>query len=197
MISPQIDPAERAVVLQALADWGFTTGKGSRHLASHILDKLRAERASGEQRALIQDQAAYRIRAELVCCHIYDVVQTEAAGLEALGVSGPHENAIGRAVLRGDWHDLCYWAEAAARIAEGHCPGYETEPNICRCACEGCKHNCSAHKEDETVKDPRDMVGDNPTGNPTRSSGARRARAARRVAGREEMRRREEQENDG
>jgi hypothetical protein len=144
---PKVDPAERAAVLQALADWGITTGKGSRRLASHILDKLRAERTSGEHRAAVQDQTAYRIRAELVCCHIYDVVQEEGARLEAQGLPGPHEAAIGRAVLRGDWHDLCYWAEAAARIAEGECPGYETTPNICRCPCAGCKHNCAAHQE--------------------------------------------------
>lgn len=146
----------------------------------------------------IQDAVAYRIRAELVCCHIYDVVQAEAARLEEQGLPGPHEAAIGRAVLRGDWHDICYWSEASARIAEGHCPGYETDPNICRCNCEGCKHNCAAHQEEEkNVKDPRDMVGQNPTGNPTRSSGARRARAARRTAGREATAQREEKKNDG
>lgn len=27
------------------------------------------------------------------------------------------------------------------------CPGYETEPNLCRCPCEGCKYNCGAHEE--------------------------------------------------
>jgi hypothetical protein len=145
VIPPQIDPAERAAVLQALADWGITTGKDSRRLAAHILGKL--EEVRGPGRPSVQDQAAYRIRAELVCCHIYDVVQEEGARLKAQGLPGPHEAAIGRAVLRGDWHDLCYWAEAAARITEGRCPGYETEPNICRCPCEGCKHNCSAHKE--------------------------------------------------
>lgn len=31
-----------------------------------------------------------------------------------------------------------YWGEAAARIAEGRCPGYETVPNICNCPCYGC-----------------------------------------------------------
>lgn len=28
------------------------------------------------------------------------------------------------------------------------CPGYETSPNVCRCPCEGCKHNCGAHEEE-------------------------------------------------
>ena len=92
---------------------------------------------------------AFRIRAELVCCYIYDGVQKEAARGVQEGVPDGYEiqNAIGRAIIRGDWHDLCYWAEAAAQIAEGRCPGHETEPNICRCPCEGCKHNCSAHDE--------------------------------------------------
>lgn len=51
---------------------------------------------------------AYRIRAELVCCDIFERVQRD----------GGDENAIGRAVLRADWHDLCYWGEAAARLVE-------------------------------------------------------------------------------
>lgn len=34
----------------------------------------------------------------------------------------------------------------------GDCPGYETEPNTCRCGCEGCAHNCAAH----TGIDPED-----------------------------------------
>lgn len=51
---------------------------------------------------------AGRIRAELVCCDIYERVQRD----------GGDENAIGRAVLRGDGHDLCYWGETAARLVE-------------------------------------------------------------------------------
>lgn len=95
----------------------------------------------------IQDKVAYRIRAELVCCNIYDRVREEAVRLEDEGSPEGHQSAIGNAILRKDWHDLCYWGEAAARIAEGRCPGYETDPNICQCDCEGCKHNCSAHTE--------------------------------------------------
>lgn len=26
------------------------------------------------------------------------------------------------------------------------CPGYETDPSVCRCPCEGCRHNCAAHQ---------------------------------------------------
>jgi hypothetical protein len=110
----------------------------------------------------VQDDAAYRIRAELVCCNIYERVRRDALEIDksrepvdpadkpsseptSFGIQG----AMGRAILRRDWHDLCYWGEAAARIAEGRCPGYETTPNICRCTCEGCKSNCSAHKEEK------------------------------------------------
>lgn len=97
----------------------------------------------------IQDKVAYRIRAELVCCDLYGIIQREAARLEAEGHPDGHQSAIGRAVIRGDWHDLCYWGEASARIAEGRCAGYETIPNVCRCPCEGCKHNCSGHQGGE------------------------------------------------
>lgn len=83
----------------------------------------------------VQNAVAFRIRAELVCCGIYETVNDHRALTLREAMDGQ------------DWHDLCYWGEASARIAEGRCPGYETEPNICRCPCNGCKHNCSAHTE--------------------------------------------------
>lgn len=47
---------------------------------------------------------AYRIRAELVCCHIYDeIANTKAA---------EHVDETG--------HAICFWGEAGARIAESH-----------------------------------------------------------------------------
>lgn len=46
-------------------------------------------------------------------------------------------------------------SDSAARIREGLCPGYETEPNLCRCTCEGCKHNCGAHREANQTYDTR------------------------------------------
>lgn len=95
-----------------------------------------------------QDAVAYRIRAELVCCDIYDTVQKWATEFESRGVPNALQVAMDNARVARRWHDLCYWGEASARIAEGGCPGYETEPNLCRCTCEGCRHNCSAHKED-------------------------------------------------
>lgn len=39
----------------------------------------------------------------------------------------------------------------AAEIAS--CPGYEANPNPCRCPCEGCKHHCSAHDPDSVTGD--------------------------------------------
>lgn len=56
---------------------------------------------------------AYRIRAELVCCDIYDRIQREMAHDDDF-------HPIVSAVLDGSWHDLCYWGEAAAKIAEEH-----------------------------------------------------------------------------
>lgn len=82
----------------------------------------------------VQDDVARRIRAELVCCDIY------------ARVNDSHELTFREATKSLDWHDLCYWGEASARIAEGRCPGYETVPNICRCKCDGCKHSCGAHE---------------------------------------------------
>lgn len=82
---------------------------------------------------------AFRIRAELVCCDLYDRVNVRK------------EMTLAEAMESKDWHDLCYWAEASAQIAEGRCPGYETEPNICCCDCTGCKTNCNAHVEKVSV----------------------------------------------
>lgn len=121
-----------------------------------------AEKAATPEQRNIQDDVAFRIRAELVCCDIYERIRRDAleidksmepvdpaagrpTGSTDFGIQG----AMGRAILRRDWHDLCYWGEAAARIAEGRCPGYEATPNVCRCACEGCKSNCSAHQEEK------------------------------------------------
>lgn len=79
-------------------------------------------------------EIAYRIRAELVCCDVYERVVDR------------HELTLRDAMANPDWHDLCYWGEAAARLAEGRCPGYDTRPSICRCACDGCVgEGCGAH----------------------------------------------------
>lgn len=83
---------------------------------------------------------AFRIRAELVCCQIFERVNVT------------EELTFKEARASKDWHDMCYFAGWSAWIAEGNCPGYETEPNICMCPCEGCKHNCGAHHEGVTIQ---------------------------------------------
>lgn len=62
------------------------------------LTELRWE-AQREERARI----AYEIRAELVCCHIYDQAEGDVAAVAAAEESS---------------RAICFWGEAAARIAE-------------------------------------------------------------------------------
>jgi hypothetical protein len=57
-----------------------------------------------ETRAIVAREIAYDIRAELVCCDIYD----QLAGTTA----AEH-------VHRTE-HSICFWGEAGARIAEDH-----------------------------------------------------------------------------
>lgn len=95
------------------------------------------------RRTLTPDAIAFRIRAELVCCNIYDRIVRK-------------ELTIQQAEARKEWHPMCYYGEQSAQLAEGRCPGYETKPNICRCNCEGCTHNCSAHQEHAGGTDDQD-----------------------------------------
>lgn len=55
---------------------------------------------------------AYEIRAELVCCTVYDDLA------EARSTLADEEFDK---VLTAHGHGICYWGEAAARNAEGHC----------------------------------------------------------------------------
>lgn len=57
------------------------------------------------------------IRAELVCCDVYERVEPLRAELAA-GQPGWGE-AYGELHDAVDGHEICYWGEAAARIAEG------------------------------------------------------------------------------
>lgn len=52
---------------------------------------------------------AYDIRAELVCCDSYDVCRPDAFTLDDASYD-PEEHP--------DYHAICYWGEAAARLAE-------------------------------------------------------------------------------
>jgi hypothetical protein len=104
----------------------FKLPEQARVLLDNYRDQVAAQRGK---------DIAFRIRAELVCCTIYDRVQ---AG----------ELAYEQARNSPAWHDLCYWGEASAQLAEGQCPGYDTTPNVCQCTCEGCARNCDDHQEE-------------------------------------------------
>lgn len=62
------------------------------------------------------EEAAEKIRAELVCCDIY------------ARVNDTGELSLKQARTSRDWHDLCYWGEAAARLAEGSADLKPTRP---------------------------------------------------------------------
>ena len=121
--------------------WWLAIGAGLSTIALALFIGLARAGSRSEREQQIADQAArqrghdiaYRIRAELVCCDIYDRVNDR--GEQAEKSKG--------------WHHLCYWGEASAQIAEGRCPGYETTPNVCQCACSGCASSCNAHTQTE------------------------------------------------
>lgn len=103
------------------------THEAERRCGGHLNNQT----ASGGRSFGPGDAIAFRIRAELVCCDVYGRVNDSS------------EVTLAQAKNVPDWHDLCYWGEAAARLAEGRCPGYETVPNICRCSCPGCLVTCN------------------------------------------------------
>lgn len=98
--------------------------------AAELLDNYRDEVVAQRGKDI-----AFRIRAELVCCDIYDRVNVR------------HELTLPQVENQHTGHLLCYWGEGAAQIAKGHCPGYETVPNICQCGCAGCQKTCDEHQE--------------------------------------------------
>lgn len=69
---------------------------------------------------VITRHLAYRIRAELVCCDIFEKIKKEAVKAENQGTPSGYgeQTAIGNAILRNEWHEICYWGEAAARLVE-------------------------------------------------------------------------------
>jgi hypothetical protein len=71
----------------------------------------------------VREHVAYRIRAELVCCDQYE----ELAEIRAMpGFTG--EVPLSRQLrLHGD--GICYWGEAAARIAHEMSPPASSSPN--------------------------------------------------------------------
>jgi hypothetical protein len=93
----------------------------------------------GAKKDMCGPNIAHQIRAGLVCCRIYEV---KVKGL----APGPVEKAQ---LEEQSIHQICFWGEAAAQLAEGSCPGYEMEPNICRCLCTGCTYSCDFHDKSE------------------------------------------------
>lgn len=64
--------------------------------------------------AQIGAEIAYRIRAELVCCHVFDDMAKWRED------DSPYDAQEFTEALAAFGHDLCYWGEAAARLAETH-----------------------------------------------------------------------------
>lgn len=92
-------------------------------VADAVVAALAAEFDAAHARGVAEGRArasafiANEIRAELVCCDIYDRMAPLRAKMEAsqdggIEASGELDDAVGS-------HDICYWGEAAARIAEG------------------------------------------------------------------------------
>lgn len=98
------------------------------HLERRIAGMERALRKQAvDARQLHGAQIAYGIRAEFVCCMIYDDVQ---AGRCSRGRVGSH------------W--ICYWGEAAARIAETP-SRWQDDPDECAQGCPPqCRHRRAA-----------------------------------------------------
>jgi hypothetical protein len=97
-----------------------------------------------DARQLHGAQIAYRIRAELVCCQIYGRVHDTG------------ELTLKQALKSRDWHDLCYWGEASARIAE--------TPRHWRDDQDECAQGCPPQCRHERAADELVRLGqDNPT----------------------------------
>lgn len=113
--TPAVDqPPLRTAIAQALAredahNWGYDHGfvhvYGGDPETDGFVDAVLAV-LPDNSRAAVEAEAAERIRRELVCCHIYD------------RVNDTRELTFEQALKSRDWHDLCYWGEAAARLAE-------------------------------------------------------------------------------
>ena len=78
-------------------------------------------------RADEREKVAYRIEAELVCCDLYDRINT--ADLDALGLTMKQWSTLGAPAMATrlglDFHDICHWGGYAASIARaGDGPGH-------------------------------------------------------------------------
>lgn len=105
-----------------------------------------------ESRRQFGRDIAFRIRAELVCCRIFDEIHDGHTSEEVDVLLREHAEKLLR-------HALCYWGEASARLAEGRCPGHDTTPDICQCDCSGCVRSCNDHVEPEDDPEPKCICG--------------------------------------
>lgn len=78
-----------------------------------------------EQERKIRAQIAYDIRAELVCCDMYDTVQKVDKVMQEKGDRLWEPESV----IKG-YHAICHWGECAARIAEEP-PNYHTPDGLC------------------------------------------------------------------
>lgn len=93
-----LEMAEAGMTQQAIAEH-FDVSQGT---VCHWLNKARGKKH------LVAMRAATKIRAELVCCDIFDQVEMVRRDLVAL-----QQLKESKA-----YHDMCYFGEWAARIAE-------------------------------------------------------------------------------
>lgn len=98
-----------AAAVRALARTGQLEGTGVEGAVAAAIVEAVTPLLARELRAAV----AAEIRAELVCCTIYDQV---APGLATKNAAGLWAEVTDKNT-RG--HQLCYWGEAAARIAAG------------------------------------------------------------------------------
>lgn len=86
--------------------------------AEDELGWLRPENAGQrEQLRVLPSQIADRIRAELVCCDQYDRTHD--------GLTYEQSKAAVAALVNSrGYHDICFWSEAAARLAEGRADAF-------------------------------------------------------------------------
>jgi hypothetical protein len=110
--APVADKERLAVALDAVTH--------ALHLDSEHVRRASRERAAGEASRAVGAHIAHRIRAELVCCDQY--------GKTHDGLTYEQSKAAVAGLKRGrGYHDLCYWGEAAARLAEDRPDGFADE----------------------------------------------------------------------
>lgn len=131
--TPNPRPDDLALIRVALAaedvNWGYDHGFSTRPdeetdaFARAVLAALDLPARDARIRA----EVAGKIRAELVCCDMYDQVQLATKECERRSrldcVDDPDEHL-------SNYHAICHWSEAAARIAEDHATPPAVRPAV-------------------------------------------------------------------